>query len=237
MSNGRPGPWLSVDVRAARLALPTPCSGCAGASSGLSVVLSRWVRVPCFSGEGGQTGGALAGLLLPTSEPGDSHLCLGLLPQGKGWVMEPLPVAQPQGVADRVLGGVCVCIQSQKSTVCLWAAPARCDCVCRAQCEPGCGHPGEIHPLPQVMGRCCARGPLVWGSQMSCCRLQGGQCCGRGALGPLSAPRSVPLLSLRGPEGNLFPPGSWSVSICPLGWHLSPGRGGRDGDHVLFLSP
>lgn len=199
---------------------------------------SRWVRVPCFSREGGQTGGAPAGLLVLTSEPGDSHLCLGLLPQGKSWVMEPLPIAQPQGVADRVLGVcVCVCPQSQKSTICLWAAPARCDCVRRAQREPGCGHPGEIHPLPQVMGRCCARGPLVWGSQMSCCRLQGGQCCGRGALGPLSAPSSVPLLRLRGPEGNFFPPGSWFVSICPLGWHLSPSRGGRDGNHVLFLPP
>lgn len=75
---------------------------------------SRWVRVPCFSREGGQTGGAPAGLLVLTSEPGDSHLCLGLLPQGKSWVMEPLPIAQPQGVADRVLGGGCVCVPSLK---------------------------------------------------------------------------------------------------------------------------
>lgn len=96
ISHGRLGPWLSMDVCATCQALLTRCSGRAGASSGsprCSMGRSWWVRVSCFSGEGGQTGGVAARLLVPASELGDSRLSLGLLPQGKGWVMESLPIA------------------------------------------------------------------------------------------------------------------------------------------------
>lgn len=128
--------------------------------------------------------------------------------------MESLPVAGLQGGADRPLRGVCV--QSQKGNIYLWAAPARCDCVRRAQREPGCGHPGEIHPLPQVMGRCRARGLLLWGSQMSCCR--GAVLWERGSRASL-----YPLCHcLEGQRGMRFPkmadfsPSVPSADVCPL---------------------
>lgn len=136
-------------------ALPVlwPCWGLILALHG-----ARWVRVFSFSRGGDQTGGVAARLLLPASELGNSHLSLGLLLHGKGWVLKLLPVVWSQAGADSPCKEGC---QSQKGTVCLWAAPSRRDCVCWAQREPGRGHPGEIHPLPQVMGTCCARSLLV----------------------------------------------------------------------------